>query len=381
MSIHQERRGYVASGFLDNEPELIQSLYQGLDNRSGFQGFLAMLTESVNGCAAQLSFIRRRPRVIDHMWHAGLSDDFLAWYLDNNMIAHDAVTNHAVDQPPGYFGSALPLLVDGEPGDQYGRWKSDQDMLDSAWLVVEATDTHIVLLTIQRTVAQGPYSPEELQRLDRLVPFVRQAVSLSESLHQPPDLMQALAGIIDLIPDAAYVLNSRGMLALSNALGNQLLRTENCLELLNRRFVFSDENIQQQFFRAATRVSHADSEDDAVGEQETLFLHRPDAAPLMLSIRPLGHRDLLAGGLLVTVSDPAFRNFPDAATIGRYYGLSPAEAQLCEDLIIGMCLKDIAEKRHKSEATVRSYLKQVFQKTGCSRQGQLISRILSALLL
>lgn len=129
-----------------------------------------------------------------------------------------------------------------------------------------------------------------------------------------------------------------------------------------------------------TRLSQADSE-HAGGEQETLFLHRPDAAPLMLSIRPLGQRDLMAGGLLVTASDPAFRSFPDAATIGQYYGLSPAEAQLCEDLIMGMCLRDIAEKRHKSEATVRTYLKQVFQKTGYSRQGQLISGILSALLL
>ncbi len=380
MSIHRERRGYVASGFLDNEPELIQSLYQGLDNRSGFQNFLAMLTASVNGCAAQLSFVRRCPRVIDHIWHAGLSDEFLAWYLDNNMIAHDAVTCHAVNQVPGNFGSALPLLVDGEPGDQYGRWKSDQDMLDSAWLVVDSTDSHIVLLTIQRTVAQGPYTPEELQRLDRLVPFVRQAVSLSESLHQPPDLMEALAGIIDLIPDAAYVLNSRGMLVMSNASGNRMLRSEPALQLQGGRFVFQENRLQRLFFRAVTRVAQSESGARA-GAPETLFVKRAGAPPLMLSVHPLGRRELMIGGLLVKVSDPVFRRFPDAGNIARYFDLSPAEAQLCEDLVTGMCLREIAEKRHKSEATVRSYLKQVFQKTGCSRQGQLISSILSALLL
>jgi len=380
MSIHQERRGYVANGFLENEAELIQCLYQALDSRSGFQDFLAMLTSSVNGCAAEISFIRRAPLVIDHMWHAGLSDEFVAWYLDNNMIAHDAVTGHAINQPPGNFGSALSLITEGEPGDQYGRWESDQDMLDSAWLVVDTSDTHVVLLTIQRTVAQGPYSPEELQALDRLVPFVRQAVSLSESLYQPPDLMQTLAGIIDLIPDAAYVLNNRGMVVLSNALGNQLLRTEHCVDLQDRRFVFCDERFQQLFFRAVTRVAQA-AAPGADGVPEMMFVQRSNSLPLMLSIRPLEHSALMVGGLLVTASDPSFRSFPDATKIARYYGLSPAEAQLCEDLVTGMCLREIAEKRHKSEATVRSYLKQVFQKTGYSRQGQLISGILSSLLL
>ncbi len=380
MSVHQLRQGYVAEGFLDNEAELIQCLYQGLDNRSGFQDFLAMLTASSNGCAAELTFIRRCPLTIDHIWHAGLSDEFLAWYLDNNMIAHDAVTCHAVNQVPGNFGSALPLLSDGEPGNQYGRWESDQDMLDSAWLVVDASDTHIVLLTIQRTVAQGPYSPEELQRLDRLVPFVRQAVTLSESLHQPADVMQALAGMIDLIPDAAFVLNSRGMLVLSNARGSRLLRSEPALQLQDGRFVFQENRLQRLFFRTVTRVAQSESMAPA-GAPETLFVKRLGAPPLMLSVHPLGRRELMVGGLLVRVSDPEFRRFPDAGNIARYFDLSPAEAQLCEDLVTGMCLREIAEKRHKSEATVRSYLKQVFQKTGCSRQGQLISSILSALLL
>lgn len=140
------------------------------------------------------------------------------------MIAHDAVTSHAIDQPPGNFGSALPLIADGVPGDQYWRWESEQKMLDTAWLVVESCDTHIVLLTVQRRKDQGEYMAGELQAMDRLVPFIRQAVSLSESLHQRPDQMAALAGVIDLMPEAAFVLNSRGLVVLSNARGNRLLR-------------------------------------------------------------------------------------------------------------------------------------------------------------
>lgn len=246
----------ATGAILPNEPELIQCLYQWLHHQAGFHDFLAMLADAVNGCAAQLSFIRRSPRAIEHIWHAGLSDEFIGWYLDNNMIAHDAVTNHAITQQPGHFNSALPLIGKDVPGEDYARWESDHQMLDSAWMVVDASDTHIVLLTVQRTLAQGAYFPSELEAMNRLVPFVRQTVTLAETYHQ----------------------------------------------------------------------------------------------------------------------------HPDAGMIRDYFSLTNAEAGVCEDLIKGVSLKGIASSRHKSEATVRSNLKQVFLKTGQSRQGQLISTILSSLL-
>lgn len=60
--------------------------------------------------------------------------------------------------------------------------------------------------------------------------------------------------------------------------------------------------------------------------------------------------------------------------------LTTAQATLCADLISGLSLKDIAAVKHKSEETLRSHLRSVFQKTGFNRQGQLMSSILSALM-
>tara|TARA_R100000365_G_C2724478_1_gene56153 strand:- start:708 stop:860 length:153 start_codon:yes stop_codon:yes gene_type:complete len=49
-------------------------------------------------------------------------------------------------------------------------------------------------------------------------------------------------------------------------------------------------------------------------------------------------------------------------------------------LVSGKDAQTISEQLGRSVATVRSQIKQVFQKTGCTRQGELISRILAALL-
>ncbi|WP_417513424.1 helix-turn-helix transcriptional regulator [Marinobacter sp.] len=364
---------------LPNESELIRCLYESLQHQAGFHDFLAMLTTAVNGCAAQLTFIRRTPVAIEHIWHAGLTDEFVAWYLDNNMIAHDAVTNHAVTQQPGLFNSALPLLENGPPGDEYDRWESDQSMLDSAWLVVDASDTHIILLTVQRTLAQGAYFPVELEAMNHLVPFVRQTVNLAQTLHQHPSTGQSLSAIAELIPEAAFVLNNRGMVVLVNQRGNVLLENERCLSIRSERFCFSAEMTQKAFFRAITRASDATGS-SGIAQPETLIVSREVKSPLVMTIRPLEHNELLTGGVLITVIDSDSRLFPGATAIAECFSLSPVEAEVCEDLVIGLSLKDIAEKRGKSEATVRSYLKQIFHKTGQIRQGQLISTILSALL-
>ncbi|MDO6822586.1 helix-turn-helix transcriptional regulator [Marinobacter sp. 1_MG-2023] len=364
---------------LPNEPELIQCLYEALQHQAGFHDFLAMLSRSVNGCAAQLSFIRRTPIALEHIWHAGLSDEFLGWYLDNNMIAHDAVTSHAITQQPGVFNSALPLLEQGPPGDDYERWESDQNMLDSAWLVVDASDTHIILLTIQRTVAQGPYLPEELEAMNRLVPFVRQTVSLAQTFHQHPSTEQSLSAIVELIPEAAFVLNNRGMVVLANQRGDQLLESERCLAIRSQRFCFQSDVTQKMFFRTITRASDA-AIGGGVARPETLVINRDSGSPLVMSIRPLEYNELLTAGVLITVIGSDARVFPDAGAIAEFFALSPVEAEVCEDLVTGLSLKDIAEKRCKSESTIRSYLKQIFHKTGQTRQGQLISTILSALL-
>lgn len=143
--------------------------------------------------------------------------------------------------------------------------------------------------------------------------------------------------------------------------------------------MFSDELVRGRFFRTLVRVARTEAP-EGEGAPETLFVNRPDAAPLMLSVQPLGRPELMVGGLLITIADPGERSFPDAELIAGYFGLSPAEALLCADLATGLSLREIAEKRHKSEATVRSCLKQVYLKTGYSRQGQLISGILASLL-
>lgn len=63
-------------------------------------------------------------------------------------------------------------------------------------------------------------------------------------------------------------------------------------------------------------------------------------------------------------------------SLALLYGLTPAEARLTRELLSGYTLKEVAKKLGVAITTVRSHLKIVFQKTGTSRQSELIISIL-----
>jgi DNA-binding CsgD family transcriptional regulator/PAS domain-containing protein len=263
--------------------------------------------------------------------------------------------------------------------EDYKRWQKDQNMIDSAWLVVHCTDTHTTLLTMQRTVEQGAFQSLELARLNHLVPFIRQAILLYQQIDYRTIAKKTLVSVVNAIPQATLVLNEQAVVIHANPLAEKFLLEASLLSIRNERLMFQQRDIQQAYLRSAVQVIRASMGQDEY-DSDTLFLQREGRSPLIVLIRPMESTDLSQGGALVTIVEPAKRKLPAAATIGQYFSLSPAEADLCEDLVAGMSLKDISIKSGKTEATVRSYLKNVFIKTNHIRQGALISSILCALL-
>lgn len=364
---------------LQQEPQLIHTLYAALTEKEGFHGFLDSLKQAVNACAAELVVVRKAPLQMDHIWYAGLSQEFMEWYTRNNMIEHDLVVNHATYCSPGFFQTALSLIEKVKNQPNYDRWQQDQNMIDSAWLVVDATETHTTILAMQRTVEQGAYQPHEINTLNRLVPYIRQAVQLNQQLDKTVSTSHSLTALVNALPKPSFVLNEQAEMLFANAKAKQFLSQEKRLQVKNKRLQFDERQHQEAFFKSSVQIIRASMGLDRF-ESDVITLKRDQAAPLMLTLTPIEGSEQVFSGVLVTVYDSELRQLPSAELIASYFGLSQAESQLCADLVLGMSLKEIAEQRYKSEATLRSYLKQIFLKTGVNRQSQLVCAILSALM-
>lgn len=109
-----------------------------------------------------------------------------------------------------------------------------------------------------------------------------------------------------------------------------------------------------------------------------LSLSRPSCRPpysvLVSSVAPAGARATTA----VFVSDPEQRVGPPVEVLCQLHGLTPAEARVTAELLQGRSVEEAAGALSIARNTALTHLKRVFAKTNTSRQGDLISLLLSS---
>ncbi len=78
-------------------------------------------------------------------------------------------------------------------------------------------------------------------------------------------------------------------------------------------------------------------------------------------------------GAMLILSDGGRRRALPAASLGRLFGLTPAQAAMAAALAAGATLEEHARKRGISRETARSHLAGIRRRTGCRRQAELVA--------
>ncbi len=109
----------------------------------------------------------------------------------------------------------------------------------------------------------------------------------------------------------------------------------------------------------------------------------PAQGPRVLHAVPLAEGSselwcrLLQPGAIVFITDPQAVPLLDAALLRRLYGISSAECRVAQQLLRGQSLQHTALHLHLSDNTVKTHLRQLFEKTATRRQQQLIRLLLA----
>ena len=93
----------------------------------------------------------------------------------------------------------------------------------------------------------------------------------------------------------------------------------------------------------------------------------------LIPIRRSAH-DIFAGSYALLVLTPvAAQPGPPIELMRSLFDLTPSEARVARGLATGETLEEIADSGGVAISTVRSQLRQVLQKTGCTRQAEVVS--------
>jgi DNA-binding CsgD family transcriptional regulator len=222
-------------------------------------------------------------------------------------------------------------------------------------------------LAIQRTIAQGPFQPSEVEQL----------AVLSRHLAGIPQLASALGSArvdatlhgFDASGAAAAVIDRFGIVVRTNGSAERLLGAD--LSIVQGRVVSSNRQATNALDRALSELFWRP---DGAPTQPPVILPRRQGRPVLayLSRLPGIGLDVFSPGRgCIVFTDLDARSSPPTEDLVAIFGLTPAEARLAVQMIADDSLEKAAETLGISYETARTSLKNVFRKTDTSRQLQL----------
>jgi PAS domain-containing protein len=239
---------------------------------------------------------------------------------------------------------------------------------------------------VYRRERDGFFEPEHVRRAHALAPHLVRAGEIARRLRAAGDLTAALAATAEQSPHGVVVLDERGTVRFASEKALQSLAQEDGIALRGARLAAA----APASHRALDEAIRAASASPTLGiTPRATFVtvpRRSSGRPYQLLVCPIQprSRDEIFGSwecdaaVLVLISDPAAERRPDEEALRLLFGLTPALARLGAALAAGTTVGEYAEAHGVTAGTARNQLKELFARTGTSRQAELVALILSS---
>ena len=207
--------------------------------------------------------------------------------------------------------------------------------------------------------------------------------SVAIAAHRPPSVPPATGDLsaslgesaLDQLSIAVIVVNAPGRIVFMNRRGGVLCAEGDGLGV-------GAADICCASTQAETRHLHASiRESAAAGTRKALSISRPSMKrSLLVVVAPL--LSFSGGGnngktVALYISDPEHNSVPPPEQLAALMDLPPVKSKLAYYLAQGDSLEEAAVKLNVTAETARTYLKDIFSRTGTSRQAVLLKLILS----
>lgn len=235
----------------------------------------------------------------------------------------------------------------------------------------------VYYVSVHRGQDEAAYGEREKSGLRAVLAHLSLALENRWRLRQSGDLTKVMMGIVDRHPHPSLLVDADGRIVHFNrsAIALSVPRAGLCIE---GGRIAAATSIDRAALREAIRDVAKEAASDAADATRAVTLSVPGARhPAVVSVHAAGRVFQAETGeidelVLVTARNPDFEHDLHTCSFVKQFGLSPAQARVGVMIISGRSLADAAKKLHVSDNTVRSHLKQIFQKTNTHGQMELV---------
>ena len=238
--------------------------------------------------------------------------------------------------------------------------------------------THIVWVTSDPVESAG-WRSAHTDMIKRLLPHIRQFVSIRHVLADARSLASSFAELLDTTRVGAIYLDRRGRIVeMNDPARNLLLRGAGLSDqdgFLGAWLPKDDANLQRLLAAALPPFgSQGVSGSTTVGRSlglPALVLH-----VIPIQDGPVDFRTRAVAALVLVV-DPQTPPKPNAGLVASALGLTPAESRVAVMLAGGRTARSIALATGRKESAIRDHIRLIHRKLGISRQADLIRMVLA----
>ena len=231
-------------------------------------------------------------------------------------------------------------------------------------------------LSIFRPITKSGFDKAQQDLVEHLVPHLQAAVRTQYTLKVREHSHELNNAALNALETAVLVVDRKLRIVLANRSADQMLSSADGVSVQNGEL---SGTTAAESWRIRAFVASLFDLPSAAPRPHALRVERCSGRKPYACT---GQRLPLGADLEGVGSDPVAILFirelgaqrsPDPEALGQLYGLTAAEAQLASLLAQGVTLEQAASIRGIGYETARTYLKGLFEKTGCHRQAELVS--------
>lgn len=226
----------------------------------------------------------------------------------------------------------------------------------------------------------GHFTPEQKYAYGLLMPHVQRAFVIKRRLASEHAAFATARDAVDRSPYGVVVLDHRGQAVLVNGRAQGFFHECDGITIRYGSLRFHDYACQVAFDRLVHSTGQADGT-GGVSAGGALPVSRPSGKePYHLLVSPMNRAQAQSplachGTYLIFIHDPTEPKQIPADLLRKIYGLTRAEAELCQTLFrtgsLDLAMAELGITRN----TAKAQLSQIFRKSGVSSQAQLLQHV------
>ncbi len=258
------------------------------------------------------------------------------------------------------------------------EWMAPQEIIDDMFAILEKSATSCSLFQVIRRRRDGVVDDDARERLALLAPHIRRSVLIGKIIDLKKVEAAALADSLDTLSAGMFMVDASGRIVHANASGHSMLAEAKVLRSVGGHLGAIDSLANQALLES---FAATESGDPALGRKGIAVpLKARDDERYVANVLPLTSGTRRKAGIsysavaTVFVHKAALELSPPEAIV-KEFKLTPADLRVLFAIVEIGGVHESAEALGISEATARTHLRHLFEKTGTSRQAELIKLV------